>query len=130
MVIHFLQKQYPSIHGNQGVHPMSQQPEAAIEQRAVKRRFIACTQSTGRVGKSTVAEGLRIREATGDDTLRSTVFDITRRIAWPAPFTGRTLRNAHVDRWFGRESELMGHLDEVRRSMRQHATQVTLTLLL
>jgi hypothetical protein len=39
-------------------HPMSEQPEAAIEQRAVKRRFIACTQSTGRVGKSTVAEGL------------------------------------------------------------------------
>jgi len=38
--------------------------------------------------------------------LRSTVFDITRRIAWPAPFTGRTLRNAHVDRWFGREIEL------------------------
>ena len=37
---------------------MSEQPEAAIEQRAVKRRFIACTQSTGRVGKSTVAEGL------------------------------------------------------------------------
>src|SRR5271157_2507055 len=39
-------------------HPMSEQPEAAIEQRAVKRRFITCTQSTGRVGKSTVAEGL------------------------------------------------------------------------
>jgi hypothetical protein len=37
---------------------MSEQPEAPIEQMAVKRRFIACTQSTGRVGKSTVAEGL------------------------------------------------------------------------
>jgi hypothetical protein len=58
MAIRFLQKQYPSIHGNQEVHPMSEQPEAAIEQRAIKRRFIACTQSTGRVGKSTVAEGL------------------------------------------------------------------------
>jgi hypothetical protein len=58
MAIRFLQKQSPSIHGNQGVHPMSEQPEAAIEQRAVKKRFIACTQSTGRVGKSTVAEGL------------------------------------------------------------------------
>jgi nitronate monooxygenase len=54
----------------------------------------------------------RIREATGDDTLRTTVFDITRRIPWPAPITGRTLRNAHSDRWFGRESELMGQLDE------------------
>ena len=27
-------------------------------QSAIRRRFIACTQSTGRIGKSTVAEGL------------------------------------------------------------------------
>ena len=37
---------------------MSEQPEGTIKQRAGQRRFIACTQSTGRVGKSTVAEGL------------------------------------------------------------------------
>lgn len=54
----------------------------------------------------------RIRAATGDDTLRSIVFDISRRNVWPAPFTGRCLRNAHADRWFGREIELMRHLDE------------------
>ena len=54
----------------------------------------------------------RIRAATGDDTLRSIVFDITRRNVWPAPFTGRCLRNAHLDRWYGREVELMRHLDE------------------
>jgi len=54
----------------------------------------------------------RIREATGDDTLRSIVFDISRRNVWPAPFTGRCLRNAHADRWLGREIELMRHLDE------------------
>lgn len=54
----------------------------------------------------------RIRAATGDDTLRSIVFDISRRLWWPAPFTGRCLRNAHADRWFGREIELMRHLDE------------------
>jgi nitronate monooxygenase len=54
----------------------------------------------------------RIRAATGDDTLRSIVFDISRRNVWPAPFTGRCLRNAHADRWFGREVELMRHLDE------------------
>ena len=34
------------------------------------------------------------------------------RNVWPAPFTGRCLRNAHADRWFGREIELMRHLDE------------------
>ena len=54
----------------------------------------------------------RIRAATGDDTLRSIVFDISRRNVWPAPFTGRCLRNAHADRWYGREVELMRELDE------------------
>ena len=54
----------------------------------------------------------RIREVTGDDTLRSIVFDISKRHVWPAPFTARCLRNAHVDRWFGREIELVRHLDE------------------
>lgn len=53
----------------------------------------------------------RIRAANGDDTLRSIVFDISRRNVWPAPFTGRCLRNAHADRWFGRELELMRHLE-------------------
>jgi len=54
----------------------------------------------------------RIRAATGDDTLRSIVFDISRRNVWPAPFTGRCLRNAHSDRWFGRELELLRHQEE------------------
>jgi nitronate monooxygenase len=53
-----------------------------------------------------------IRKATGDDTLRSIVFDISRRNVWPAPFTGRCLRNTHLDRWFGHEIELLRHLDE------------------
>lgn len=51
----------------------------------------------------------RVCAATGDDTLRSIVFDISRRNVWPAPFTGRCLRNAHLDRWFGREIELLRH---------------------
>lgn len=54
----------------------------------------------------------RIRAATGDDTLRSIVFDISRRNVWPAPFTGRCLRNMHLDRWFGREVELLRHQEE------------------
>jgi nitronate monooxygenase len=53
----------------------------------------------------------RIRAATGDETLRSLVFDISRRNVWPAPFTGRCLRNAHSDRWYGREVELLQHLE-------------------
>jgi nitronate monooxygenase len=53
----------------------------------------------------------RIRRATGDETLRSIVFDISRRNVWPAPFTGRCLRNAHLERWYGREVELLRNQD-------------------
>ena len=48
----------------------------------------------------------RIVEATGDDTLRSTVFDLSRGKQWPAMYTGRCLRNAHLERWYGREQAL------------------------
>jgi len=37
---------------------MSRQEESSTKRGAISRRFIACTQSTGRVGKSTAAEGL------------------------------------------------------------------------
>jgi nitronate monooxygenase len=70
-------------------------------------RFYASQEAAGARGAKE-----RIREATGDDTLRSIVFDISRCNVWPAPFTGRCLRNAHADRWFGLEIELMRHLDE------------------
>jgi len=49
----------------------------------------------------------RICRAAGDDTVRSIVFDISRRNVWPEPFTGRCLRNTHTQRWLGREVELM-----------------------
>lgn len=49
----------------------------------------------------------RIVDASGDDSVRSVVFDITRRTVWPAPFTGRCLRNQHLERWLGREVELL-----------------------
>ena len=57
----------------------------------------------------------RIVEASGDDTVRSIVFDISRRNVWPSPYTGRVLRNAHAERWFGRELELMRHPEEAQR---------------
>ena len=37
---------------------MNEQEDRIDKRGAISRRFIACTQSTGRVGKSTVAEGL------------------------------------------------------------------------
>lgn len=42
----------------------------------------------------------------GDDTERSRVLDIARRAPWPERYTARTLRNAFLDRWRGREAEL------------------------
>jgi nitronate monooxygenase len=54
----------------------------------------------------------RIRAATGDDTVRGIVFDILRRNVWPAPFTGRCLRNRNAERWSGREVELLQHAEE------------------
>jgi nitronate monooxygenase len=70
-------------------------------------RFYASQEAAG-----VLAAKERICEATGDDTLRSIVFDISRRNVWPAPYTGRCLRNSQTNRWFGREIELMRHLDE------------------
>jgi nitronate monooxygenase len=65
-------------------------------------RFYATTEAAG-----AAAAKERIRSATGDATIRSIVFDISRRNVWPAPFTGRCLRNAHLDHWYGREVELL-----------------------
>lgn len=49
----------------------------------------------------------RVLGAGGDETIRSRIFDISRRNVWPEPFTGRCLRNAHAERWSGREDELL-----------------------
>jgi len=48
----------------------------------------------------------RIAAATGGQTVRSIVFDLSRRNRWPDPYTGRVLRNQHADRWLGHEAEL------------------------
>lgn len=55
----------------------------------------------------------RIVEASGDDTLRSLVFDASRRNIWPAPYTGRCLLNDHARRWQGRELDLLREPGEV-----------------
>ena len=65
-------------------------------------RFYASREAAGRDEAKR-----RILAASGDDTARSIVFDISRRNVWPAPYNGRLLRNAHMDRWLGREDELM-----------------------
>jgi nitronate monooxygenase len=47
-----------------------------------------------------------IVEGRGEDTERNRVLDIARGSAWPERYTARTLRNAFLDRWRDRESEL------------------------
>lgn len=54
----------------------------------------------------------RMVAATGDDTVRGLVFDISRQNLWPLPFTGRCLDNAHSQRWTGRELALMQAVGE------------------
>lgn len=57
----------------------------------------------------------RVLAAHGDDTVRTGVFDIVRGFAWPAGYTGRTLRNAFVRRWLGQENTLRSDLDAVQQ---------------
>lgn len=65
-------------------------------------RFYACQEAGG----SPDAKA-RIIGASGDDTVRSIVCDISRQNVWPAPYTGRCLVNDHVRKWVGHEVELL-----------------------
>jgi nitronate monooxygenase len=70
----------------------------------VGTRFYATLEA---VGAKAAKE--RIVAASGDATIRSILFDIARRNVWPAPYTGRLLRNEFSEKWRGRETELMQH---------------------
>ncbi|HLZ06755.1 MAG TPA: nitronate monooxygenase [Bradyrhizobium sp.] len=55
----------------------------------------------------------RICAASSGSTVRGVVFDWSRGIFWPAPFTLRSLVNDHSRRWSGREVELMHNIATV-----------------
>jgi nitronate monooxygenase len=57
----------------------------------------------------------RIVAAEAGQTVRSIVFDLSRRMHWPGQYTGRLLRNRHAETWLGRERELEARMDEVGR---------------
>ncbi|MDP4005751.1 nitronate monooxygenase family protein [Methylobacterium sp. NEAU K] len=61
----------------------------------------------------------RVLAATGDDTVRTQVYDIARQRAWPAPYTGRLLRNAFIETWQGREDALRAVAAERRRDVEE-----------
>ena len=48
----------------------------------------------------------RVVAASGDDTLRTTVFDLARGYQWPREYTGRAVRNRFADAWHGHEDAL------------------------
>jgi nitronate monooxygenase len=50
----------------------------------------------------------RVAAASGDETVRTSVFDAVRGYTWPDGITGRALRNDFTARWHGREGELAG----------------------
>ncbi|ACL62613.1 NAD(P)H-dependent flavin oxidoreductase [Methylobacterium nodulans] len=50
----------------------------------------------------------RVVAATGDETVRTSVYDIVRNRPWPAEYTGRLMRNRFIETWHGREDELRG----------------------
>jgi nitronate monooxygenase len=60
----------------------------------------------------------RICAASGGDTARSIIFDISRQNVWPLPFTGRCLVNDHFRRWAGREIELLQNASAVHQEYR------------
>lgn len=49
--------------------------------------------------------------ATGDETVRSALPDIARRLDWPKPFTIRVSANDFVAKWAGRDAELTAAIE-------------------
>jgi nitronate monooxygenase len=54
----------------------------------------------------------RAIRASGDDTFRTRVYDVVRRLDWPAEYDERALGNSFLDRWHGNETQLLGSLPE------------------
>jgi nitronate monooxygenase len=57
--------------------------------------------------------------ATGDETIRSQVMDLARKLDWPTRYTARVLRNAFIARWHGNEAELAKVADVEAAKYRQ-----------
>jgi nitronate monooxygenase len=77
-------------------------------------RFCATNEALGRD-----AAKARLVAARGGETARTRVFDIVRDYPWPAPYTGRALRNGFTSRWHGREDALAAVLDVERTRYRE-----------
>jgi nitronate monooxygenase len=72
----------------------------------VGTRFYASSEALGHDSAKA-----HIVAASGEDTVRTSVFDTVRGHRWPDGITGRALRNDFALRWHGRERELAATLD-------------------
>ncbi|MDN3055199.1 nitronate monooxygenase [Streptomyces sp. SRF1] len=61
--------------------------------------------------------------ADGDETIRTSVYDIVRSYDWPVEYNGRVLRNRFIDRWHGREADLATHLAEAAAAFKDAVSQ-------
>jgi nitronate monooxygenase len=68
-------------------------------------RFFASEEALG-----SPAAKQRLVDGTGEETLRTTIFDIVRKIDWPKPYTGRALANDFTRQWHGQEAALAGRV--------------------
>ena len=58
----------------------------------------------------------KVLAATGDETIRTSVYDIVRGRNWPPGYTARLMRNDFIQKWLGREKELAQvHGEELRK---------------
>jgi len=57
----------------------------------------------------------RLVSAGGGDTLRTRVFDTVRQREWPAPYTGRALRNLFLEQWHDKDAALAENMAEQER---------------
>lgn len=57
----------------------------------------------------------RALAATGEDTLRTSVYDIVRGLPWDPAYRARVLRNEFVNQWHGHEYELRANIGPARQ---------------
>ena len=73
-------------------------------------RFYVATEALASLGAK-----YRVVAASGDDTLRTTVFDLARGYQWPREYTGRAVRNRFAEAWHGHEDALTANNGERAR---------------
>jgi nitronate monooxygenase len=73
-------------------------------------RFFAAVEALGPASVKA-----RLVAASGDETLRTSVFDLARGFDWPEGFTGRILHNEFSRRWHGNVEGLQARLEDERK---------------